>query len=201
MLGGVRVVEEGERNEGSRGAISQTVRVITEALSSSAAFRQIDERLFVVKQGSAYVMITVQPLGRRRALVRLAAQVVAGVTMTGELARALLRYNARLRFGAFGYSEAGRVVTLSHAILGGEGLGPDSLLAALEDLALLADEVDDKLVAAGGGSRMEDLLADELEAQTMEDLLAAEASATLRFEEALSWPTLPTAEGEGAKDR
>jgi hypothetical protein len=123
--------------------------------------RRIGERLFVVKQGSAYVLVTVQPLGPGQALVRLAAQVVTGITMTGALAERLLRVNARLRFGAFGYRAEGGAVILSHAMLGGAALTPEALLAALEDLARLADEFDDRLVAVGGGARMADLLQDE----------------------------------------
>lgn len=106
-------------------------------------------------------MITVQPLGDDRALVRLAAQIVTGITMSGDLAKRLLRVNSKLRFGAFGYQEEGRVVTLSHSLLGGGHMTEEALLAALEDLVLLADEFDDKLVSAGGGSRMEDLLQEE----------------------------------------
>jgi len=137
------------------------LQLINNALEGYASFRRIDERLFMVKQGSAYVMIMVQPPELDRVLVRLAAQVVTGISMTGDLALHLLRVNARLRFGAFGYQEKGGVVTLSHAILGGYAFSPDALLAALEDLSLLADEFDDKLVAVGGGARMHDVIQEE----------------------------------------
>lgn len=145
-------------------AVELTLRTITETLGGidrGSAVRRIGERLFVVKQGSAYVLLNVQALGPGQALVRLAAQVVTGFTMTGALAERLLRVNARLRFGAFGYRPEGGAVILSHAMLGGEALTPEALLAALEDLARLADEFDDRLVAVGGGARMADLLQDE----------------------------------------
>ena len=143
------------------GAVDVTLQTINEALAGSPAFRRIEDRLFVVKQGSAYVMICVQPFDGERALVRLAAQVVTGIEMNHELATRLLRVNARLRFGAFGFHEEGGAVTLNHALLGGEALAPEALLAALEEMARLADEFDDKLVAIGGGARMVDLLQEE----------------------------------------
>ncbi len=157
------------KNDQHAAAVKTTLALITDTLSHSSAFQQIDERLFVIKQGSAYVMVTVQPYGDTDALVRLAAQVVTGIEMSGEIATRLLRLNTRLRFGTFGYQDEGSVVTLSHAILGGETLTGKALLAALEDLALLADDYDDKLVAAGGGARMEDLLNEEEIAQLQRD--------------------------------
>jgi hypothetical protein len=144
-----------------RDALEATLRTIREALGGNPAFKRVDERLFVVKQGSAYVMICAQPFGDGAAIVRLAAQVVTGIDMTGELATRLLKLNARLRFGTFGYLEEGGAVTLSHTMLGGESLAPEALLAVLEHLARLADELDDKLVALGGGDRMVDLLQED----------------------------------------
>ncbi len=147
--------------ETNRKAIEQSLRIIERTLVNRI-HRRIDQRLFVVKQGSAYVMIAVQPFGRDRAIVRFAAQLVSGIEMSGDLARRLLKINARLRFGAFGYQEQGQVVTLSHSILGGETLDLEELQATLEDLALLADEFDDRLVALGGGCRMSDLLQEDM---------------------------------------
>ena len=149
---------ETERN---REEIARSLRIVEDTLSNRT-HRRIDERLFVVRQGSAYVMIAVQPFGTERAIVRLAAQLVSGIDMTGDLARRLLKINARLRFGAFGYQEQGKVVTLSHSILGGETLDYEELQTTLEDLALLADEFDDRLVVAGGGCRMSDLLQEDM---------------------------------------
>lgn len=150
-----------EQDQTGDDAVGMTIRTINETLAGNPAFRRIEERLFVVKQGSAYVMICAQPFGEGRALVRLAAQVVTGISMNGEVATRLLRVNASLRFGSFGYHEEGGAVTLSHAMLGGEALAPEALLTALEELARVADEFDDKLVAICGGARMVDLLQEE----------------------------------------
>jgi len=141
-------------------AVKVSCERIEQALGKSPAFRRIDERLFVVKQGSAYVMITVLPWGEDRAVVRCAAQLVKGSDVTGELALALLKMNAMLRFGAFGFIPEGKLIVLSHAILGGETLDDAEILATVRDIALLADEYDDKLVRTHGGARMQDLLED-----------------------------------------
>ena len=45
-----------------------------------------------------------------------------------------------------------------HSILGGTTLDKDELTATVRDVALIADEYDDKLVKKYGGQRMLDLL-------------------------------------------
>jgi len=45
-----------------------------------------------------------------------------------------------------------------HTILGGTTLDSDELMATLRDVALVADEYDDKLMKKYGGQRMLDLL-------------------------------------------
>jgi hypothetical protein len=160
-------------------AIEASIRTIEATLGKSRAFRKVEERLYVVKQGSAFVMIVVLPAKGGRAIVRLAAQVVTGIEMTGALALKLLKLNSRLRFGAFGYQEEGRVVTLSHSVLGGKTLDAAEILAALEDIALLADEFDDKLVVAGGGARMQDLLHDEAATRLRAEMEVEEPSEIL----------------------
>ena len=57
---------------------------------------------------------------------------------------------------------------LVHSILGGTSLDPDELLATLRDLALVADEYDDKLRAKYGGQRMLDLLEEQALESVME---------------------------------
>jgi len=163
--------------KGETAATRTTIRIIEETLGAHKAVRKIEDNLYVVKQGSAYVMLVVLPDGEKRAIVRMAAQVVTGIEMTGELARKLLCMNARLRFGAFGYQKDGRIVTLSHSVLGGETLDAEEILAALEDMALLADELDDKLVADGGGARMQDLLEDQAFATMRSRIIDDDASA------------------------
>ena len=135
-----------------------TVRVIESTLSGNQAYRQLDKRLYIVKQGSTFVMINIIPIDDNRVQVRVAAQLVKGVTMSEELAVDLLRMNARLRFGAFAYEPGGSLVLFVHSILGGETLDPEELLATVSDVALLADEYDDKIIEKHGGATMRDLL-------------------------------------------
>ncbi|MEK6606170.1 MAG: YbjN domain-containing protein [Myxococcota bacterium] len=150
-----------------------SVSLILETLGRNSAFRRIDDSLYVVKQGSAFVMIHVSPLEGERAVVRCAAQLVQGAQITGGLAIELLRLNAILRFGAFAYAADDDMIFFLHSILGGPTLDPDELLATVRDVAIVADHYDDRIVEKYGGKRMQDLL----EEGALARVLASEADA------------------------
>jgi hypothetical protein len=98
------------------------------------------------------------PWGKDKACVRCTAQLVKGITIDAKLAIQLLELNSFLRFGAFAWDAQQETVLFVHSILGGTTLDSDELLATLRDVALVADEYDDKLMAKYGGQRMLDLL-------------------------------------------
>ncbi|MBW2456106.1 MAG: hypothetical protein JRI68_16425 [Deltaproteobacteria bacterium] len=150
--------------------VEVTVAQVEEVLSNSPAFAKIETHFYVVRQGSAYVYVHVLPWGDDRAIVRLVAQLARGVEMTPDLALRLLRINARMRFGAFGYVERGACVVLSHTLLGGPTLDRADLLSALRSLAVTADEYDDHIVDEAGGKRLQDLLDDHASATLLNDL-------------------------------
>ena len=135
-----------------------TEKLIESTLAGSQAYRRIDDRLYVIKQGSAYVMINVVPLRDNRAMVRCVAQLVKGVDMSNKLAVELMELNGHLRFGAFAYDQTHKLVLFIHSILGGSTLDADELTATVSDVALIADEYDDKIVDKYGGQTMKDLL-------------------------------------------
>lgn len=147
-------------------AVEQSCVLIEKVLGLSLSHREsdrglyIDRGLYVIKQGSSYVMISVIPTGEQKehAMVRLTAQVVAGVRPDPMLFRQLLILNNKLRFGAFAYEPEGELILFSHALLGGSTLNPNELLAAVHDVALVADRYDDHIVARYGGRRMQDVL-------------------------------------------
>lgn len=153
--------------------------VIETTLSAQGNYRKVDDRLYVIKQGSTYVMVNIVPFGQERALVRCAAQLVKGVEMEERLALELLQLNAQLRFGAFGYDPANRLVMFLHTILGGPTLDAAELLATLTDVAIIADEYDDKIIEKYGGQTMRELL----EEAAMNKILDADPS-TFKFGEA-----------------
>src|SRR5215469_3848610 len=126
-----------------------TALLIERTLQNSPAYRKIDDSLYVIKQGSAYVMISVVPWGDNRAMVRCTSQLVKGVDVDGPLAKQLLELNGHLRFGAFAWD-------------------PEELVATLRDVALIADEYDDKLMKKYGGQRMIDLLEEAAMERIME---------------------------------
>lgn len=135
-----------------------TALTIERTLEASPAYRKVDDTLYVIKQGSAYVMISVVPWGKDKAMVRCTAQLVKGIEIDGSLALQLLELNGFLRFGSFAWDPQEETVLFVHTILGGPTLDPDELMATLRDVALIADEYDDKLVEKYGGQRMLDLL-------------------------------------------
>lgn len=135
-----------------------TVARIEGAFGRNPAFKKLDERVFIVKQGSTFVMLNIVPMEGERAQIRCIAQLVKGVNMTPELALDLLKSNAGLRFGAFAYADRASLILLTHSLLGGPTLDPEELIASLQDLATVADEYDDKIIASHGGQRMRDLL-------------------------------------------
>jgi hypothetical protein len=144
-------------------AVHASREQIEKTLGKSPAFRKVEEDLYVVKQGSSYVMISVNATGPKskhneRALVRVVAQVVSGVRPEASLFRQLLILNSKLRFGAFAYLPEGDVVLFAHSILGGPDMDPKELIATVHDVALVADEYDDRIVARYGGARMQDII-------------------------------------------
>lgn len=147
-------------------AVDQSCLLIERILGLSAAHKQsergvyIDKGLYVIKQGSSYVMISVIATGaaQESALVRVTAQVVAGVRPEPQLLRQLLILNGKLRFGAFAYEPEGELILFSHALLGGATLNANEVQAAVHDVALVADRYDDHIVARYGGRRMQDVV-------------------------------------------
>lgn len=146
-----------------------TALVIEETLADSPAFRKVDEKLYVVKQGSAYVMVNIVSWGENKALVRCVALVAKGLVPDGGLAIQLLELNAQLRFGAFAYDRAGQQIVFIHSILGGTTLDAEELMATLRDVAIISDEYDDKLVDKYGGQRMQDVLEEAAMERIIED--------------------------------
>ncbi len=139
-------------------AVRVSIARIEQTLADSPAFVRVEPRFYVVRQGTAYIYIQILPWDPDRAVVRFVAQLARGVEMTPDLAIKLLRMNARLRFGAFGYVPQGRCVVLAHTLLGGETLDGNEILTALRDMSVIADEYDDRIVEEVGGQRMQDLI-------------------------------------------
>ena len=65
------------------------------------------------------VAVLVSKKTPERPLIRIYAQVVAGVRAEASLFRQLLTLNTRMRFGAFAYVPDGSLVLFAHTILGG----------------------------------------------------------------------------------
>src|SRR4051812_23092479 len=117
-------------------AVAASCAHIEKALGKSTAFRKVEDGLYVVKQGSSYVMISVVATGPKskqedKAVVRVLAQVVSGVKPEPSLFRQLLILNGQLRFGSFAFVPEGSLVMFGHSILGGEQMDPRELIATV----------------------------------------------------------------------
>jgi hypothetical protein len=126
-------------------------------LSDSPAYRKVEDGFYVIKQGTSRVMIRVHPW-KDQAIIRLAAQLVKGVSMETQLALELLELNAVLRFGAFAYVPAGEAIILCHTLVDRELASREEFFETIRDFAFIADEYDDRIAARYGGQTMEDLL-------------------------------------------
>ncbi len=147
----------------SLNSVEASCECIEKVLGKSQAFRKVDDCLYVVRQGSSYVMVSVVPTGPKskhsdRSVIRVVSQVVAGVQPEASLFRQLLILNGQLRFGAFAYVPEGNLIMFGQSLLGGRDMQEKELIAAVNDVALIADEYDDRIVARYGGSRMQDVL-------------------------------------------
>jgi hypothetical protein len=138
-------------------AVVETGRQIERMLKDSPAYRKVEDGLYVVKQGSTLVMISVHPW-KKHAVVRLAAQLVKGVNMEVPLALELLELNAVLRFGAFAYIAAGDAIIFLHTLLDREISDREEFMETIRDFALVADDYDDRIAARYGGQTMAELL-------------------------------------------
>src|SRR3954452_25496970 len=121
-------------------AVAASCSHIEKALGKSTAFRKVEDRLYVVKQGSSYVMISVIPTGPKsgqtdKAVVRVVSQVVSGVNPEPSLFRQLLILNGQLRFGAFAFVPEGNLILFTHSILGGTQMDEREVVATVHDVA------------------------------------------------------------------
>jgi hypothetical protein len=146
-----------ERKARARVAVQTASQKIEKMLGDSPAYRKVEDGLFAIKQGSSMIMIKVHPC-KDRALVRLVAQLVKGVSMECMLAVDLLQLNAVLRFGAFAFVPEGQAIVLCHTLLDRDLGDREEFTETIRDFAFVADEYDDRIAARYGGQTMEDLM-------------------------------------------
>lgn len=127
--------------------------ILKDEFGKTAQARE-DGPSFVLRNGSAYVQVTVSPINEQFTTVRAHSWVVTGVENTAELLQYLLKENLNMRFGAFGVDDVGDVC-FTHAILG-ETLEAPTLMYTLMGVASVADDYDDKIVQRFGGQRAVD---------------------------------------------
>jgi hypothetical protein len=139
-------------------------KVETYLSSFGASFSKVGENTYFAKKGSTLVGIRILPWRDDDALVYISANVVEGADLTApELLVSLLEHNDQACYGAFGVSPDG-MITLHHT-LRGRTLDKDELIPAVLEVARVADEWDDRIIAEAGGktavARLKEHLADK----------------------------------------
>ena len=110
---------------------------------------------FGLRNGSAFIQISVWPISDKSTLVRTFAWVVMGAETTPELTKFLLEESYGMRFGAFAMEPGTGDIIFTHAIVG-EGCDTDELMFSIGAVSQTADEYDDKIVQRFGGQRAVD---------------------------------------------
>lgn len=134
---------------------------IEDLLSDHTASKKLSDTRYVLKQGSTFVILDLIH-SDSKTMLRLTANVAKVPSLAPELAVRLLTMNHETRFGAFSYHPKINMILYSHALLATPDFSKATLTASLHDVALIADNFDDKIVQEFGGSTMRDLLFSEL---------------------------------------
>jgi hypothetical protein len=107
-----------------------------------------DNNHFYVRYGTTVLEIAVEPYGSEEAMVNIMSYCVQDVELEEELLLGLLELNHQLLCGSF--SLVGNDIFFAHSLFG-TSLTPRDLLRAINSVATLADDYDDRLVARYGG--------------------------------------------------
>ncbi|HSE98150.1 MAG TPA: hypothetical protein VLD57_07800 [Blastocatellia bacterium] len=113
----------------------------------------IDDSL-VLQEGSTFIYLRAFPIGEKKAGVEVFSYVAVDVEVTADLMRFLLTYNLKLILGGFGLAigEDGKcAILLTHTILG-DTMEREELYASVSAIARVADDLDDQIVTAFGGT-------------------------------------------------
>jgi hypothetical protein len=112
-----------------------------------------DDGRIVVRQGSTAVFVEMYPFNDDHSILRLAVPVLFKVPESEALHRKFNELNKSWYFGRI-YLDDDRIM-VDHILLG-DYLDLDELASALTILAIVCDDLDDKLMAEFGGKRFID---------------------------------------------
>lgn len=104
---------------------------------------------FWLREGSTFVDLIPKDKTDRQELL-VFARVVEGARIDFELTKKLLQLNVSISLGAFALTDDGTIVFRA-CILGGDHMDIDEFRTAVEVVAFIADEFDDKIVSTHGG--------------------------------------------------
>ena len=142
-------------------SVKTATTVIEGLLSDHSASKKVTDTRYALKQGSTFVILDLIH-SDSKTMLRLTANVAKVSSLEPKLAVKLLTMNHETRFGAFSFHPKINMILYSHSVLVTSDFSKETLLASLHDVALLADNFDDKIVLEFGGKTMRDLLYSDL---------------------------------------
>lgn len=99
------------------------------------------------------------------------SRVVEGARIDLELTQKLLKLNSVVRAGAFCLTED-NVILFKVSIVGGDHMDIDEFRNAVEVVAIIADEYDDKIISTHGGKTALTAIQENFKEQNSNNLLA-----------------------------
>jgi hypothetical protein len=133
--------------------VYEKTRSFLHTLFGEVNVRELDDT-FTLQEGSTFVYARTFPIGEKKAGVEIFSYVAVDVEVTEDLMRYLLVYNLKLILGGFGLAigDGGKAsVLLTHTILG-DTMEREELYASVSAIARVADDLDDQIVEAFGGT-------------------------------------------------
>lgn len=122
------------------------------------SYEKISQGCFTVKRGSTFVHVLIKEWKDDNPLVECISYVVKDAKITEDLAIKLLLLNWEMPFGSFSIDPADNCIVLSQCLVGAT-LDEPELNITVENIAEVADEVDDLIVSEYGGiTAVQDLI-------------------------------------------
>ena len=145
-------------NDASRAEVYERLKTYLAELFERGDVHEDDNGHFYVRFGSTVLEIAVEPYSDTdEVMIMVMAYCVQQVETDEELLRELLELNHSLPFGSF--SLVGNDIFFHHALFG-RSLERPALLNALQAVATISDDHDDRIADKYGGRRALDRIRD-----------------------------------------
>jgi hypothetical protein len=138
--------------------VNQYLEKLVKNSGGTITYTRLDRGCFTVNKGSTLVHVLVKEWKEESPLVECISYVVRGAIISEELAIKLLLMNWEMPFGSFSIDPEDNCIVLSLCLIGST-IDQEELTVAIENIAEVADEVDDLIIETYGGiTALQDLI-------------------------------------------